>query len=120
VNGDTLQLQRVFANLLANAINHSPRGSKVEVVLETSSAEQMVKVIDNGAGIGAEELPHLFERFYQGPSDRQAKGSGLGLYLSRQIIAAHNGTIWAENRHPSGAIFAFRLPALPFHLPELA
>lgn len=118
VNGDTLQLQRVFANLLANAINHSPRGSKVEVVLETSSAEQMIKVIDNGAGIGAEELPHLFERFYQGPSDRQAKGSGLGLYLSRQIIAAHNGTIWAENRHPSGAIFAFRLPALPFHLPE--
>lgn len=112
VEGDTFQLQRVFANLLTNAINHSPRGGKVEVVLEGSSSYQTIKVIDNGAGVRAEELPHLFERFYQGQSDRQAKGSGLGLYLSRQIVEAHSGTIWAENRRPTGAIFAFRLPVL--------
>lgn len=116
VNGDTLQLQRVFANLLTNAINHSPRGGKVEVVLEPSSSHQIIKVIDNGAGVRAEEIPHLFERFYQGQSDRQAKGSGLGLYLSRQIVEAHNGTIWAENRRPTGAVFAFRLPAFPVHV----
>ncbi|MBL1175504.1 sensor histidine kinase [Pantanalinema sp. GBBB05] len=113
VTGDTLQLQRVMFNLLANAINHSPRGAKVEVVLEPGSSHQTVKVTDHGAGIKADELPHLFERFYQGQSDRQAKGSGLGLYLSRQIIEAHSGTIWAENRQPTGATFAFRLPALP-------
>lgn len=113
VNGDALQLQRVFSNLLINGINHSPRGGKVEVVLESDSAYHLVKVIDNGPGITSNELPHLFERFYQGHSDRQAKGSGLGLYLTRQIIEAHSGTIWAENRTPHGAVFGFRLPACP-------
>lgn len=112
VNGDALQLERVFGNLLTNAINHSPRGGKVEVVLESYSAYHIVKFLDTGQGITEDELPYLFERFYQGNSDRQAKGSGLGLYLSRQIIAAHGGTIWAENRATKGAIFAFRLQAV--------
>jgi two-component system, NarL family, sensor kinase len=115
VKGDSLQLQRVVANLLANAINHSPRGERVEVVLEPGSSHQTIKVMDNGAGVKLEEFSYLFERFYQGQSDRQAKGSGLGLYLSRQIIEAHGGTIWAENRHPTGATFAFRLPTLPYN-----
>ena len=114
VNGDALQLQRVFSNLLTNGINHSLRGGRVEVVLESNCEYHLVKVLDNGLGITAEQLPHLFERFYQGHSDRSAKGSGLGLYLTRQIIAAHGGTIWAANRSPQGAIFGFRLSALPF------
>ena len=112
VNGDALQLQRVFANLLANAINHSPRGAKVEVVLGTQAGDRVVKVMDTGAGIQPDEMPHLFERFYQGQSNRQASGSGLGLYLARQIVEAHDGTIWAENRSPQGAIFGFRLAAI--------
>ena len=112
VEGDAFQLQRVFNNLLTNAINHTPRGGKIEVVLEPGSSYQVAKVIDTGAGFTLEELPHLFERFYQGHSDRQAKGTGLGLYLTRQIVEAHGGTIWAENRIPHGAIFAFRLPIL--------
>ncbi len=116
VNGDAFQLHRVFINLLTNAINHSPRGSKVEVLLETGSSYQVAKVMDVGAGIRPEESPHLFKRFYQGHSDRQAKGSGLGLYLTRQIVEAHGGRIWAESRQPTGAIFAFRLPVLPFQL----
>jgi two-component system, NarL family, sensor kinase len=112
VNGDAFQLQRVFANLITNAINHSPRGAKVEIVLGTQGSQQVVKIIDSGAGIQADEMSHLFDRFYQGESDRQASGSGLGLYLARQIIEAHNGTIWAENRIPQGAIFGFRLSAI--------
>jgi two-component system NarL family sensor kinase len=114
VNGDAFQLRRVFTNLLTNAINHSPRGAKVEVVLETQSSHQLVKVIDFGAGIKIDEKPYLFERFYQGQSDRLAIGSGLGLYLARQIIESHGGTIWAENGISQGAIFGFRLPALPY------
>ncbi|WP_242056430.1 MULTISPECIES: sensor histidine kinase KdpD [unclassified Nostoc] len=117
VFGDALQLQRVFYNLLVNAINHSRRGERVEVVLEGQASSQVVKILDTGAGIGTEQFPYLFERFYQGHSDRQAKGSGLGLYLSRQIIEAHGGIIWAENRVPTGAIFAFKLPVYP--LPSL-
>ncbi len=121
VQGDALQLQRVFNNLLVNAINHSQRGARVEIVLEGQTSYQVVKILDTGAGIGAEQFPYLFERFYQGHSDacggfslRQAKGSGLGLYLSRQIIEAHGGIIWAENRVPTGAMFAFKLPVYPF------
>jgi two-component system NarL family sensor kinase len=116
VNGDALQLERVFTNLLTNGINHSRRGGKVEVVFASPAGYCVVKVLDNGLGITAEQLPHLFERFYQGHSDRQAKGFGLGLYLTRQIITAHGGTIWAENRLPQGALFCFRLPALSVHI----
>jgi two-component system, NarL family, sensor kinase len=114
VRGDALQLERVFNNLLVNAINHSRRGARVEVILEPQTSYQVVKILDTGVGIQSEQLPYLFERFYQGHSDRQAKGSGLGLYLSRQIIEAHGGIIWAENRASTGAMFAFKLPVYPF------
>jgi two-component system, NarL family, sensor kinase len=110
VNGDRLQLQRVFTNLLVNAINHSQRGDRIEILLESQASYQVVKFLDTGSGIQPEQFSHLFERFYQGQSDRQATGTGLGLYLSRQIVAAHGGTIWAENRAPSGALFGFKLP----------
>ncbi len=109
VQADTLQLQRVFNNLLTNAINHAPRGSKVELLVTMKRDTCQVEILDEGQGIQPRELPHLFERFYQGESDRQAKGTGLGLYLSRQIIEAHGGRIWAESRSPRGAIFAFCL-----------
>ncbi|MBW4449989.1 MAG: HAMP domain-containing histidine kinase [Spirirestis rafaelensis WJT71-NPBG6] len=123
VKGDAWQLQRVLSNLLINAINHSRRGDRVEVILESQASYQVVKILDTGAGIPPEQFPHLFERFYQGHSDRQAKGSGLGLYLSRQIIEAHNGIIWAENRTyskdisanaKSGALFGFKLSVYPY------
>ena len=113
VNGDALQLQRVFNNLIVNGINHSLRNGKIEVQLVSDGEFHVIKVIDAGKGITSTELPHLFERFYQGGSDTQpasfsaraSTGSGLGLYLARQIINAHGGTIWAENRLPQGAMF---------------
>jgi two-component system NarL family sensor kinase len=111
VNADPLQLRRVLVNLISNGINHSRRGSTVQVMLMADNGDFVVKVIDEGQGIRDEEFPMLFERFYQGNGDRQAKGSGLGLYLSRQIVEAHGGKIWAEQRSPHGAIFAFRLTA---------
>lgn len=110
VNGDALQLQRVFVNLLVNAIHHALRGTQVEVILAHRGTDCLVQVQDEGQGISVEELPHLFERFYQGHGDRQAKGSGLGLYLSRQIVEAHGGKIWAEARSPRGAVFNVWLP----------
>lgn len=111
VKADVLQLQRVLSNLIANAIHHSLRGSLVEVVIRHRGDDCLVQVLDQGQGIAADEMAHLFERFYQGHSDHQAKGTGLGLYLSRQIVEAHGGRIWAEPRQPTGAVFAFRLPA---------
>lgn len=116
VNGDALQLSRVLVNLLSNAVNHSRRGSSVQVVMGTYPGHCQVQIIDEGQGIPADELPHLFDRFYQGQSDIQIKGTGLGLYLSRQIVEAHGGKIWAES-HADGAIFAFCLPACMNELP---
>jgi two-component system, NarL family, sensor kinase len=120
VNGDILQLQRVFNNLIVNGINHSPRNGKVEVQLSNEGEFHTIKILDGGRGMTTTELPHLFERFYQGGNDTQpasffaraSTGSGLGLYLARQIINAHDGSIWAENRLPHGAMFGFRLPAI--------
>jgi len=112
VNGDALQLQRVFVNLIANAINHSYRGGQVEVTLSSQNTVHTIKIADYGQGLSQVETGLLFDRFYQGAGDRQAKGSGLGLYLSRQIIEAHGGTIWAEPHQPQGAVFGFRLPVL--------
>jgi len=112
VNGDALQLQRVFVNLIANGVNHSLRGGKVEVVFIPDGINHTVKIIDQGLGIKEEELPLLFERFYQGHTHCQAKGTGLGLYLSRQIIEAHNGKIWVERRKSGGTIFGFSIPAV--------
>jgi two-component system, NarL family, sensor kinase len=110
VDGDVLQLQRVFSNLIINAINHSRRGDQVEIILESQDSHHIVRILDTGSGIKPDEFPYLFERFYQGQGDRQAKGTGLGLYLARQIVEAHGCTIWAENRHPTGALFGFKLP----------
>lgn len=111
VQADPLQLHRVVTNLIANAVNHSLRGGRVAVVLAVRSGAYQVEVKDEGQGICPEEVPLLFERFYQGSGEHQTKGTGLGLYLSRQIVEAHGGKIWAEPRSPQGAVFVFRLPA---------
>jgi two-component system, NarL family, sensor kinase len=121
VKGDRVQLYRVFINLIANAIDHSLRGGKVDIIFTPRLEDRLVEVKDTGSGIKPQELAFLFDRFYQAssdyPSDRHAKGSGLGLYLSRQIIEAHSGKIWAESRSPQGAIFKFTLPAsFPSHV----
>jgi len=110
IQGDSFQLQRVFNNLITNAVNHSLRGSKVEIVMTGKNDSCQVEVMDEGQGIHSEDFSHLFERFYQSHSNHQTKGTGLGLYLSRQIIEAHGGKIWASQRVSQGAIFGFSLP----------
>jgi two-component system, NarL family, sensor kinase len=108
LSGDRLQLSRVFSNLLSNAIYHSPRGRQINVSVYYRDCQYIVRVVDRGNGIDPADLPFLFDRFYQ--SQQTLKGSGLGLYLSRQIVEAHGGKIWAENVIPQGAKFYFSLP----------
>lgn len=118
LEGDALQLRRVFSNLLVNAIHHCRRQGTVEVEIVRRGDRYQVRIRDEGQGLDETDLQHLFERFYQGTSDRQAKGTGLGLYLSRQIVEAHHGRIWAERygdsdaqgSQPLGAVFVFELP----------
>jgi two-component system, NarL family, sensor kinase len=106
--GDPFQLDRVFTNLLTNAIYHSPNQSKIEITIEYDRGYFTTCICDCGRGIDSADLPFLFDRFYQ--SHDKLTGSGLGLYLSRQIVTAHHGEIWAESLQPRGAKFSFKLP----------
>ncbi len=108
VAADPLQLSRVFSNLLSNAIYHSTRGGQIDVTIYNNNRRYIVQVADRGRGIALDDLPLLFNRFYQ--AHQQGQGSGLGLYLSRQIVEAHGGRIWADNELPQGTKFCFSLP----------
>jgi two-component system, NarL family, sensor kinase len=108
IRADSLQLIRVFINLLSNAIYHSPRAGQIEMIVDQNDHQYVVYVVDHGQGLNPANIPLLFDRFYQ--AHNQARGSGLGLYLSRQIVEAHGGKIWAEPGVPKGNKFCFSLP----------
>lgn len=110
VQADRQELRRVIVNLVGNAIHHSPRGGQIEVSLQEEAERLCLQVRDNGNGIPAKDLPHLFQRFSQGTSRKRNSGTGLGLYLSRQIIEAHGGTIHVESTEGKGSRFYFYLP----------
>ncbi len=118
VNGHEINLGRVFTNLLDNALSFSPPGGTVAVTAQFSGGAVEIAVADQGPGIPAESLDKIFRRFYSDrpQSDRTlGKNSGLGLSISREIVTAHGGEIWAENRTEDGKIvgacFWVRLPA---------
>src|SRR5690606_3125590 len=103
---------QVFTNIIDNAIQYSPSGSKVKIYSREVGAYIEVAVEDNGPGMSEREKNHLFTKFYRGnshPGDL-LKGSGLGLYLSRYFIELHDGIVDAESRLGSGSRFLIRLP----------
>lgn len=109
-NFDAARLEQVFQNLLTNAIKYAPGGGKIEVMLRAEGGEVTIAVRDNGLGIPAEDLPHLFTRFYRVARTRGFEGSGLGLYVCHGIVAAHGGRIWATSDGPGqGSTFWFTL-----------
>ena len=117
VHADRDRIDQVLTNLLENAVKYSPEGGPIRVVAEGRGADAEVRVVDTGVGIPAEHRDHVFERFYQADDDssrRRFGGLGLGLYISRAIIDAHGGRIWAAANPDSttGTIFAFRIPRM--------
>jgi PAS domain S-box-containing protein len=109
--GDEARLTQVLSNLLSNAIKYAP-GGRITIRGRVAPAEVIVSVSDEGPGIAADDLPHVFERFYRGNSDvaRRVKGTGLGLFLARAVVEAHNGRIWVEAPAGRGTTFLFALP----------
>jgi len=108
---DRKRFRQVIANLLSNAIRHTPADGDVTVRAHNINGRIEMSVSDTGPGIGEEDLPHLFERFYRGdPARGRSAGSGLGLAIVKQWVEAHNGTIEVENRNSGGARFIIRLP----------
>jgi PAS domain S-box-containing protein len=115
VYADSNRIRQVILNLLSNAVKYSPGGGEITLLLRQVGDEVICSVRDQGIGISAEELAHLFERFYRGDiAERQRiRGTGLGLALSREIIQAHRGRIWVESAGPKqGSTFSFALPVL--------
>jgi signal transduction histidine kinase len=101
----------VLDHLLDNAVRHTPAGTPVRVSVAAGSGAVQVTVEDEGPGVPADVLPHLFERFYRGDSARgRAAGAGLGLTVAAAIVDAHGGTITAEPATPAGLRVLLRLP----------
>jgi two-component system sensor histidine kinase KdpD len=107
-------MQEVFINLLDNAIKFAPPNSPINIEAILEKENVVIKVKDRGPGIVPDEVNKLFEKFYRGRLISTERGLGLGLAICRNIIKAHGGKIWVENREGGGAVFSFTLP-LVFH-----
>ena len=115
VNGDRDRLKQVFLNLIANAIQYTPPGGDVFVSLAKVSDQARIIVRDTGPGIPAEDIPHIFERFYRAEKSRtrsKTSGFGLGLSISHWIVEHHKGRIEVESKEGKGTTFAIWLPLL--------
>jgi PAS domain S-box-containing protein len=113
INGDRDRLEQVLGNLLENAVKYSPDGSDITVTVEDKGDTLLTAVCDRGIGIPADELNQVFERFHRGRqvSSTNYGGLGLGLYITKQIVERHGGSIWVESREGQGTTFYFSLPA---------
>lgn len=110
VMADDVRIQQVLSNLISNAIKYAPSGI-IRISGQSRPNEVIVCVKDEGPGIATNDLPHIFDRFYRAPENsRKTKGAGLGLYLARAIIEAHNGQMWADPKSNNGARICFCLP----------
>jgi len=110
VLADYNRLERMLINLLSNALKYSDPGTPVLISARRTDGQVEVSITDQGCGIPAEVISHLFERFYRVPGERKAEGIGLGLYITKLLVEAHGGRIWVESEPGKGSTFYFTLP----------
>ncbi|MFZ6026646.1 MAG: sensor histidine kinase [Chloroflexota bacterium] len=111
---DADRIGQVLRNLLENALRFTPAGGRVSLSVRKVGNGLQLRLQDSGPGIAADDLPHVFERFYRADKarNRQDGGSGLGLAIARSLVELHGGKIWAESRPGQGAAFTIWLPAV--------
>jgi signal transduction histidine kinase len=109
---DTHRVHRVLANLVQNAIRHTPDDGSIQITAWDEGATVRVAVTDTGEGIAESDLKNLFVSSYRGDASRSRSsgGAGLGLSIAKGIVEAHGGTIWADSKVGAGSTFAFTLP----------
>ncbi len=106
--GDFSWMRESIGNILKNCVEHTPCGGTIEISAQDTPLFTEIKISDTGNGFAKEDIPHLFERFYKGKNTGEGN-IGIGLALSRMIIAEHNGTITASNGEQGGAVFTIKL-----------
>ena len=111
VNADESRIAEVLTNLIDNAIKYTDEGN-VDVEIEADQNFVTIKVHDTGIGISEQDQKHLFEKFYRVDSEltREKGGTGLGLYIARNLVEMYGGSIWVESSPQKGSTFAFKLP----------
>jgi two-component system phosphate regulon sensor histidine kinase PhoR len=109
---DIDRIQQAFNNILHNAIKFTPQNGRIDVKTALKDNFAIVEVSDTGIGISAEDLPHIFERFFKADRSRASQGSGLGLAIAKHIVQAHNGQVWVRSRPDQGSTFGFSLPVI--------
>lgn len=107
---DRAELKRVLANIIGNAVKFTQNNGKITIKVDILKTEVKITVQDNGPGIPKEDLPKMFKRFSQGTNIKRSTGTGLGLFLSRQIIEAHGGEVFVESEIGKGSLFGFSIP----------
>ena len=110
VTGDAELLVSMVSNLVRNAIRFSPPNEVIEIEVRRDEQKARIAVRDRGPGIPPDQLPHLFERFYQAPPGDRPSGTGLGLSIARSVAKLHGGRITAENHPDGGGVFTILLP----------
>ncbi|MGI5837379.1 MAG: MASE3 domain-containing protein [Chloroflexota bacterium] len=110
VFADPDRLERIFTNLLSNALKYSSSDTEVAVKVEVVDGMVKISVIDRGPGIGPDDLPNMFQRYYRAMGTRRADGLGLGLYITRMLVESHGGRIWVDSEVGKGSTFSFTLP----------
>jgi PAS domain S-box-containing protein len=115
VHADPDRVTQLLSNLVGNALKFTPAGGRVEVRVQPYGEGALVSVTDTGEGIPTDQLPHVFDRFFQVSSTRVGvrHGAGLGLPIARGIVEAHGGTIWIESATGRGTTVRFTLPGVP-------
>jgi two-component system OmpR family sensor kinase/two-component system sensor histidine kinase BaeS len=110
VRADAERLHQVLQNLVANAIRHTPQGGTVELTAKRQDSQVVISVTDSGVGIGADDLPRIFERFYRGTDAIGKQGTGLGLAIAKTLTEAMGGVIGVESHLGGGSRFWVALP----------
>jgi PAS domain S-box-containing protein len=111
VNADRNKIDQILVNFVNNAVKYAPASEEIAIKVEQLPNSVKISVTDKGKGIPSEDLPHLFERYYQvGKGEKHSSGLGLGLYISAEIIKKHHGEIGVESKIGEGSSFWFTLP----------
>lgn len=111
IKGDTIRLSQVVENLVSNAVKYSPEGSPIGVSLDADASRVRLSVSDRGPGIPKQKIPLIFERFYRVEENgKMVKGTGLGLFISREIVKMHGGSIQVSSKEGEGSTFTVELP----------